>query len=158
MKPTADLCDLYEDQVAVLPSVFRSYGGKNKFYGSIVTIKTLDDNSLVRQTLEQEGLGRILFVDGQASMNCALLGDRLAELAIRNGWAGVVVNGCIRDSHEIGTMPIGVMARGTNPRKSQKRGAGDLNETLVIEGVTVSPGQYLYADDDGILISQELLI
>lgn len=158
MKTTADLCDIYGKQIEVLPPIFRHYGGKRMFYGSVVTVRTFDDNSLVRSTLEQEGLGRILVVDGGGSNNCALLGDQLAELAIRGGWAGLLINGCVRDSREIRTMSLGIMARATHPRKSVKAGRGEKDVDLLIEGISVKPGNYLYADEDGVVISSESLV
>ncbi|MFW7380794.1 MAG: ribonuclease E activity regulator RraA [Oligoflexus sp.] len=158
MKATADLCDLFEDRVVVLAPLFRHFGGARQFHGPIVTVRVRDDNSMVRKQLETEGLGRVLFVDGHGSTKCALLGDQLAELAIRNGWAGVIVNGCIRDSAEIRNMPLGVMARATHPCKSQKRNSGETQVPVQIEGVELRPGQFLYADDDGIVISSEELL
>lgn len=157
MKSLADLCDLYEDRVQVIAPIFRHFGGKKRFFGQVTTLRVRDDNSLVRQTLEQEGLGRVLVVDGGGSLNCALLGDRLAELAINNGWSGIVINGCIRDSKEILSMPVGVMARATHPRRSKKNGLGESQIAIQIEGLEIRPKQFLYADEDGLLVSNEAL-
>lgn len=151
---TADLCDKYEDAVQVVePIGFRHFGGRTAFSGKIATIKAFEDNSLVRSTLETAGEGQVLVVDGGGSMRCAMVGDQLALLAVKNGWAGIVVFGCIRDSAAIGEMPVGVMALGTNPRKSVKRNSGERGLPLRFAGTTFSEGSYLYADADGIIVS-----
>ncbi len=154
---TADLCDANEDKVKVVAPMFRSYGGATAFAGPITTLKVFEDNTLVRNTLETPGQGRVLVVDGGGSMRCALVGDQLAVLAVNNGWAGIVVYGCIRDSKAIGTMNVGVFALGTNPRKSVKKGIGESDLVVTFGGVDFVPGHYAYADEDGIIVSASQL-
>lgn len=154
---TADLCDAHDERVAVVTPMFRSYGGLTSFGGPIATLKVHEDNSLVRSALETPGRGRVLVVDGGGSMRCALVGDQLAVLAVNNGWAGIVVYGCIRDSQAIGQLRIGVMALGTHPRKSIKKGVGDADLPVHFGGVSFGPGHYLVADGDGIIISEQPL-
>ena len=159
---TTDLCDdhplLLEDgRLAVLPPVFRHFGQHVTFSGRVTTLKVFEDNALVRSTLEAPGNGNVLVVDGGASMRRALVGGQLALLAQDNGWAGIVVDGCVRDSDEINACEVGVRALGTHPRKSAKQGAGDRNIRVLIAGVPVSPGDWIYADADGILVAQQKL-
>lgn len=151
---TTDLCDAHEGKLRVLTPMFRSYGRNVAFSGQIATVKVHEDNVLVRQALSQDGKGKVLVVDGGGSMRCALVGDQLAELAHTNGWRGVIVYGCIRDSAAINGIAIGVRALNTNPLKSVKKGAGDSNVPVSFGGVTFSPGHYLYADEDGIVVSE----
>lgn len=155
---TADLYDDHSDQVVCVEPMFRSYGATSRFWGPITTLKVYEDNSLVRETLAQPGQGGVLVVDGGGSLRCALVGDRLAQLAIDQGWHGMVVYGCIRDSAIIDEMPIGVRALNTTPVKSVKRGVGLRDEVVVFGGVTFHPGAYLYADRDGILLSEQALL
>ena len=131
----------------------QSFGRKTRFSGPISTVKCFEDNSLVRAALEEHGNGRVLVVDGGASIRCALVGDKLAELGMNNGWAGLVVHGCIRDSAVVSTLVIGIKALGTNPRRSVKKGEGERDIPLVFGDATFKPGDYLYSDDDGILLS-----
>ena len=154
---TADLYDQYEHRVQVLTPMLSDYGGKRRFFGPIATVKVFEDNSLVRTALEEPGAGKVLVIDGGGSLRCALVGDKLAELASRNGWTGLVVYGCIRDAAAIATIPIGLKAVNTNPRKSFKQGAGDRDTPVQFAGVTFTPGWYLYADEDGVLISEQSL-
>ncbi|MFO1435023.1 MAG: ribonuclease E activity regulator RraA [Gammaproteobacteria bacterium] len=155
---TPDLYDANENDVQVAEPIFRSYGGATRFSGAIATLKLHEDNSLVRATLETPGDDKVLVIDGGGSLRCALVGDQLAVLAIKNGWRGVIVNGCIRDSVEIGRMQIGIKALNTNPRKSVKKGAGDRDTAVTFAGVTFRPGEYVYSDEDGILISARPLV
>jgi regulator of ribonuclease activity A len=156
---TADLYDAHEGKVKVAEPMFRTYGGKGKFYGEIVTIKCHEDNSLVGQTLkEKNGKGKVLVVDGGGSLRCALVGDQLAEKAMANEWEGIIVYGCVRDSGMINDMEIGIRALNTNPVKSVKRGTGVFNEPVTFAGITFRPGSYVYADEDGILVSDNLLV
>lgn len=155
---TPDLYDQFEAKVHTVAPMFSDYGGTREFHGSISTVKVHEDNSLVRAALEEPGNGRVLVVDGGGSLRCALVGDLLAELGRKNGWAGIVVYGCIRDSAVIGGIAIGVKALNTNPRKSVKRGHGDRDIPVTFGNVTFAPGHYLYADQDGILVSAEKLI
>lgn len=154
---TTDLCDEFSERLQVAEPVFGDYGGEIMFSGSITTLKVFEDNSLVRTVLEEPGGGRVLVVDGGGSMRCALLGDQLAELAEENDWAGVVVNGCIRDSSPISEIPIGVKALGVHPLKSVKRGVGERDIPVRFAGVTFKPGHYLYADEDGLLVAEQPL-
>ncbi|NMG44275.1 ribonuclease E activity regulator RraA [Aromatoleum toluvorans] len=155
---TADLCDAHEGKLRVVSPMFRSYGGRPSFGGEIATLKVFEDNSLVRTALEGPGNGRVLVIDGGASMRCALVGDQLALLGVKNGWAGVIVYGCIRDSKAIGGMDLGVFALGTHPQKSIKKGAGDKDLPVTFGGVTFAPGQFVYADEDGVVVSESALL
>lgn len=155
---TADLCDAHEGKLRVVSPMFRSYGGRAAFGGQIATLKVFEDNSLVRTALEGPGEGRVLVIDGGASMRCALVGDQLALLGVKNGWAGVIVYGCIRDSRAIGAMELGVFALGTHPQKSIKKGAGDANIAVTFGGVTFVPGHFIYADEDGVVVSETPLL
>jgi regulator of ribonuclease activity A len=153
---TADLCDAHPD-VQIIPLPFRDLGARIAFHGPVRTVKVQDDNSLVRQALEEKGHGAVLVVDGGASNRVALLGDQLAVLAVRNGWEGVVVNGCVRDSALLGQMEVGVKALGTCPRKSAKGGAGERDVPVTLGGVRIEAGHFLYADADGIIVSSHKL-
>jgi regulator of ribonuclease activity A len=160
---TADLCDTHEDllndgQLRVVESMFLSYGERAAFNGPIATLKLFEDNGLVRQTLESPGNGRVLVIDGGGSLRRALVGDQLAALALKNGWGGIVVNGCIRDALAIGTMDIGILALDTHPRKTAKKGQGESNVAVTFGGVTFRPDEWLYADEDGVLVSAVPLI
>lgn len=152
---TADLYDEHEEKLQIASPIFKDYGGNLKFCGPVSTVSVFEDNSLVRDALEEPGEGRVLVVDGGASLNCALVGDMLAELAKKNGWAGIIVNGCIRDSAVIANIDIGVKALNTNPRKSVKKGIGERDVSVDFADVIISPGDYIYADEDGIVISDE---
>lgn len=155
---TPDLCDTYPDLVRVVTPMFKNYGGRSAFSGAIVTVKCLEDNSLVKAQVHEVGHGRVLVVDGGGSMRCALLGDLLAAKAVDNDWAGLVIYGCIRDVDDIGTMDIGVQALGTIPIKSVRKGQGELNVPLIFGGVTFHPGHYLYADNNGIIVASQKLM
>jgi len=155
---TADLYDDHSQKLSVVDPGYKMIGLKACFGGEIVTIKCHEDNSMVRETLGTDGNGKILVVDGGGSMRCALVGDRLAQKAIDNGWEGIIVNGCIRDSMLIDEMAIGIKMLNTNPAKSIKRGVGLLNEIVQFSGVTFKPGSYAYADRDGIVVCDEKLV
>jgi regulator of ribonuclease activity A len=150
---TADLSDAHpEAQVA--EGTLRDFGGVIAFHGPAVTLKVFEDNALVRELLEEAGGGRILVVDGGGSLRCALVGGNLAALAARNGWAGLIINGCVRDSAEIGSLAVGVKALGTSPRKSDKGQYGGQRRLPVrFAGVTFETGFWVYADRDGILVA-----
>lgn len=159
---TADLLDENEDkvrtgQVRIVAPMFRSFGKRSSFSGPITTLKLFEDNSLVRKALESPGNGRVLVVDGGGSKRCALVGDQLAQLGVKNGWAGIVVYGCIRDSRAIGGMDIGVFAIATHPLKSIKMGVGEFDIPVSFGGVTFAPGHYLYADEDGVIVAETAL-
>lgn len=159
---TADLCDRHEEklrigQVRVVAPLFRSFGGRSSFHGQIATLKLFEDNSYVRKALEQPGAGRVLVIDGGGSLRRALVGDQLAALGVKNGWSGIVVHGCIRDSAAIAGMDIGVFALGTHPQKTDKKNVGEADVAVSIGGTTIRPGEWLYADGDGILIAESTL-
>ncbi|MED6327892.1 MAG: ribonuclease E activity regulator RraA [Actinomycetota bacterium] len=151
--PTADLCDDYDD-VRVLSGGFASYGGTETFRGPVTTLSVFEDNSLVRDALEEPGEGRVLVVAGRGSERCALVGGKLGILAADNGWAGIVVDGCVRDAAELREAPVGIRARGTCPRKSVKCGQGDRDVPVTVAGVDLEPGMWLWADDDGIVVAE----
>jgi len=155
---TADLCDAHEGKIRAVSPMFRSFGGRRAFGGPIATLKIFEDNSLVRTALEQPGEGRILVIDGGGSMRCALVGDQLALLGVKNGWAGVIVYGCIRDSRPIAEMDLGVFALATHPMKTVKRGVGEADVPVSFGGVTFAPGQHVYADEDGVIVSETPLL
>lgn len=159
---TPDLCDEFEAElgktVRVVAPMFQPYGASTSFSGEIVTLKIFEDNSLVREAFAENGKGKVLVIDGGGSLRCALVGDQLAILAQKNGWEGTVVYGCIRDSGDINGIAIGVRALNTHPQKSIKKGAGDKNIAVTFGGVTFNPGEWLYADEDGILVSTKPLI
>lgn len=155
---TADLCDKYTEKLQVAEPIFIDFGGVSAFEGEIHTLKVFEDNTLVRAALEQNGTGKVLVVDGGGSFRCALVGDNLASLAIDNNWRGIIIFGCIRDSRQIAEMEIGVKALNTNPTKSMKRNEGQENIDVRFAGVDFRPGNYLYADEDGIVVSKFQLI
>ncbi|AUX46207.1 ribonuclease [Sorangium cellulosum] len=154
---TTDLCDEHPEAVLVSDPIFRDYGGARLFHGRVVTVKVHEDNVLVRKTLEGPGEGRVLVVDGGGSLRCALLGDNLAAIAHQNGWAGLVVYGCVRDTEAIAGIPIGVKALATHPRKSGKQGAGERDIPVTFGGITYVPGGFVYADHDGLIHMKEPL-
>lgn len=159
---TCDICDANEDKIAagtlaVLPPVFQSFGKQKAFAGPARTLKVFEDNVLVRAALETPGDGHVLVVDGGGSLRCALVGGNLGVLAEKNGWAGIVVNGCIRDSEEINDCNIGVRALATHPQRSIRKGVGEKDIQVSIAGVTVKPGNWIYADADGVLVAAEKL-
>jgi len=154
---TADLYDEYGGKLQIASPMFNDYGGNLKFCGPASTVKVFEDNSMVRAALEEPGEGRVLVIDGGASLKCALLGDMLVELGKDNDWAGIIVYGCIRDSAVIANISIGVKALNTNPRKSVKKGVGERDVAVDFADVIISPGDYIYADEDGIIISSERL-
>ena len=153
---TPDLCDAYPEVEVVTP-MFKNYGGIKNFGGEIVTVKCFEDNSIVKEQVGLPGEGKVIVVDGGGSMRNALLGDMLAEKAAANGWAGLVIYGCIRDVDAIGETALGVQALGTHPRKTDKRGLGDLNVPVTFGGVTFKTGQFVYADNNGVIVSDKAL-
>ncbi|MDB5282645.1 MAG: S-adenosylmethionine:2-demethylmenaquinone methyltransferase [Bacteroidota bacterium] len=155
---TTDLCDVNADKVRVVEPGFSDFGGRADFYGIIHTVKCFEDNSFVRKALESDGDGKVLVVDGGGSTRCALLGDMLGELGVKNNWNGIIVYGCIRDSAAIATLDIGVKALDTVPLKSNKRNEGQENIPVRFGGVEFVPGEFIYCDEDGIIVSTENLI
>lgn len=164
MQPvTTDLCDANEARLAagtlrVLEPVFRHFGWKERFSGPAATLKIFEDNTLVRSALEEPGAGRVLVIDGGGSRRCALVGGNLGVLAQQNGWAGIVVHGCVRDTEELAACEIGVMALAAHPRKSDKRGAGQRDIAVDLLGTRVELGHWIYADADGVLVSDTPLL
>lgn len=148
-----DLCDAFADEVAVLEPMFSDFGGVDAFGGPVVTVKCFEDNSLVAEQVALPGKGRVLVVDGGGSMRCALLGDNLAQKAADQGWAGILVYGCVRDVEILADIRVGVQALAAHPRKSVKKGIGELDVAVTFAGVTIRPGDYLYADANGVLCS-----
>lgn len=150
---TADLCDGFEQLVQVAEPILRDYGGTVAFGGPIATVSVQEDNTSVRALLEQDGAGRVLVVNGGGSLECALVGDNLARIAIDHGWAGILIFGCVRDSAALRTMPIGIKALATMPRRSAKKSPGVVQTVTAFAGITFVPGHYLYADADGVIVS-----
>lgn len=150
---TPDLADEHPERVRSLELQFRSFGLRQRFAGPVVTMQCFEDNSRVKEAVGQPGDGRVIVVDGGGSLRRALLGDMLAAAAAQNGWAGLVISGAVRDVDEIDTIDIGVLALGTCPLKTAKLGAGQRDVPIRIGGVDIAPGEYLYADRNGVLIS-----
>lgn len=159
---TPDLCDQFENELGktlrVVAPMFQRYGARTSFSGEIVTLKIFEDNSLVREAFAENGKGKVLVIDGGGSLRCALVGDQLAILAQKNGWEGAIVYGCIRDSADINDIDIGVRALNTHPQKSIKKGVGDRNINVTFGGVTFVPGEFVYADEDGVIVSEKALV
>lgn len=154
---TADLCDDYSNELQIIGSAFRSYGKRTSFSGPIETVKVFEDNVLVKGALETIPAGSVLVVDGGGSFRCALLGDRLGEIAQERGLAGIIINGCVRDSAELAQLDVGIFALGTNPLKSKKEGKGEQNISLSFLSANWNPGDYVYADEDGVVIAERKL-
>ncbi|NMP31801.1 putative 4-hydroxy-4-methyl-2-oxoglutarate aldolase [Thalassotalea sp. M1531] len=152
-----DLCDEYPNEVCVFEAQFQHYGKHQVFFGQAVTVKCFEDNSVVKALVNTPGNGRVIVVDGGGSMRRALLGDMLAEAAVANGWAGLVINGCIRDVTTINTLNIGVKALGTTPIKTEKRNIGDQDICIRFSGVNIKPNDWIYADQNGVLVSEKQL-
>ena len=155
---TADLCDEFGSLVLVAEPLFKDYGGIGSFCGQIATVKVFEDNVLVRDALEAEGGGRVLVVDGGGSARCALLGDKLARMAHERGWTGLVINGGVRDCAELARVPVGGKALHAVPRRSGKEGVGDRDVSVSFAGIQFRPGEYLYADADGIVVAERDLL
>lgn len=150
---TADLFDQHEALVASCETQFRQFGGLRAFSGSIATVRCFQDNVLLKQALSKPGGGKVLVVDGGGSLGTALVGDVIAGLGATNGWSGLIIFGAVRDTVALAKLPLGVKALGSNPKKSRKVGAGEVDVPVSFGGVTFTPGQWLYSDDDGILVS-----
>lgn len=159
---TCDLCDGFKNDSSgdfrVLPPVFRDFGAVRVFCGSVVTVKCFEDNSLVKTLVDSAGEGRVLVVDGGGSLRRALLGGNLSAAAVRNGWAGVVIDGCVRDVAELATHQVGIRALASMPLPTEKRNEGQRDVVVQIQGVWVRPGDWLYADADGIVVSAKPLV
>jgi len=158
---TCDFCDAYKGDDSgsfrVLPGVFRSYGGSARFAGPVSTIKCFEDNSLVKAAVESAGQGRVLVVDGAGSLRRALLGGNLAAAAAKNGWAGLLIEGCVRDLAELSAAPVGILALGHVPMPTDRKGQGLADVALHIQGVDIRPGDWLYADADGVVVANRPL-
>ncbi len=153
-----DLCDKHADEIHVVEPLFSPFGGATVFAGPIRTIKCFEDNSLVAERVREPGKGAVLVIDGGGSLRCALVGDNLARLAADNGWSGIVVNGCVRDVDELADMEIGIYALACHPLRSVKRNEGQRDLAVDFGGVRFEPGHYLYADNNGILVSARDLL
>ncbi|GGO17612.1 ribonuclease E activity regulator RraA [Microbispora bryophytorum] len=154
---TADLYDAHGDALRSCVTQFRSYGSRTRFSGQIATVRCLEDNALVKQVLATPGEGRVLVADGGGSLRTALLGDMIATSAVENRWAGVVINGAVRDTAALTRLDLGIKALGVNPRKSAKTGLGEIDVPVNFGDVSFPPGAWLYSDEDGILVSDQRL-
>ena len=158
---TCDLCDAHKTDTdgafRVLPPVFHDYGARRKFCGPVVTVKCFEDNTPVKAAVESPGQGRVLVVDGGGSLRRALLGGNLGAAAAKNGWAGVVIDGCVRDTAELATQAVGIRALAAMPLPTEKRKQGQSQVAVQIQGVWVRPGDWLYADEDGIVVADRAL-
>ncbi|MFC4050419.1 ribonuclease E activity regulator RraA [Actinomadura syzygii] len=150
---TADLIDDFGDELRSCETQFRLYGGRTAFAGRVATVRCHRDNGLVKRLLNTPGEGRVLVVDGAGSLASALLGDMIAGAAVANGWSGAVVHGAVRDVAALRALDLGVKALGSNPRKSAKDGAGEVDVPVVFGGVEFGPGDWLYSDEDGIVVA-----
>ncbi len=159
---TCDLCDAHKSDTSgafrVLPPVFRDFGAVRAFCGPVSTVKCFEDNSLVKAAVDAPGEGRVLVVDGGGSLRRALLGGNLGAAAARNGWAGVLIDGCVRDVTELATHPVGIRALATMPLPTEKRNEGQRDVAVQVQGVWVRPGDWLYADADGIVVASQRLV
>ena len=156
-KALADLYDEHGEALRVAAPLFHDYGANIQFEGPVCILKVFEDNTLVRAMLEKPGEGRVLVVDGGGSLRCALVGDQLGELAVKNAWAGLVVYGCVRDVEALLQLPVGIKALGSNPRKSVRRGEGVQDILVRFAEICIQPGDYLYADRDGIIVADHKL-
>lgn len=151
-RATADLVDDIGPDVRSCDLQLHQYGGRTLFAGTISTVKCFQDNALLKSVLSEPGEGKVLVIDGDASIHTALVGDVIAELGRSNGWAGLIINGAVRDASTLRTLDIGIKALGTNPRKSTKTGDGQRDVAVTFGGVTFIPGEVAYSDDDGIVV------
>ncbi len=155
---TADLFDNHADELDVCAPIFRDFGGHTDFCGPIRTLKIFESFGLTKSILATDGKGHVLVIDGGGSLRCAMLGDKLAQLAIDHNWKGILINGCVRDSAAISKLSIGVKALATNPTRPSPEGEGQLNVPVRFAGVTFHPGHFLYADADGVVLSEHDLV
>ena len=153
---TPDLSDAYPDTQALAP-ILKNLGGKKTFWGKIETLQCPDDNSFVKELLNTQGKGKVLVVDANGISTVALLGDMIAEAGVNNNWSGIVINGYVRDIDILGKLDIGVQALGTMPVRSEKKNQGQLGIDITFGGITFSRGNYIYADNNGLLLSKEEL-
>lgn len=155
---TPDLCDDFENDISIAEPLFKSFGQIAGFCGEISTIKCFEDNSRVRDAVAEPGTGKVLVIDGQGSLRRALLGDMLAAKAVSNGWAGIIINGCLRDVDEINAMPLGVKALVAHPQKTDKKGIGERDIPVTFAGICWQPGYFVYSDNNGIIVSDKNLL
>lgn len=155
---TCDLCDDHPDDVRVCEPMFGSFGGREAFGGEIVTVKCHEDNSRVKELLATPGKGKVLVVDGGGSLRCALMGDMIGESAVQNGWEGVIIYGCVRDVDALAELDLGVHAVAAIPLKSMRKGVGETGLAITFGGVTFVQGQYVYADNNGVIVSAKKLV
>lgn len=153
-----DLFDHHSEQLQLAKPLFNDYGGKTIFSGEIVTVSCFNDNSKVKELVATNGTGKVMVVDGKASLTHALLGDMLAEKAVSNGWQAIVINGCIRDAGTIATLPLAVKALGCNPIKTEKLGVGEIDINIHFAGLDFKAGQFIYGDANGLAISEKKLV
>jgi regulator of ribonuclease activity A len=151
-RPTADLVDEIGPDVRSCDLQFTQYGGKSEFAGPLTTVRCFQDNALLKSVLSEPGNGGVLVIDGDGSLHTALVGDLIAGLGVDNDWAGLIINGAVRDAAALSTLPIGIKALGTNPRKSNKTGDGQRDVAVEFGGVVFAPGEIAYSDDDGIVV------
>lgn len=153
---TCDLCDAHRSDTSgnlrVMPPVFRAFGSKTRFSGAVVTLRCFEDNVRIKAALDLPGEGRVLVVDGGASLRFALVGGNIGAAAARNGWAGVLVNGCVRDVAELAALPVGILALASMPMPTEKRGEGMQDVPVLVQGHWVRPGDWLVADEDGVIV------
>jgi regulator of ribonuclease activity A len=154
---TPDLCDDNPESVCVLAPMLKNFGGKKAFGGEIVTVKCFEDNSLVKEHAGNDGSGKVMLVDGGGSLRCALLGDMIAENAVKHKWEGIVIYGCVRDVDALAELDLGVQALASIPIKSNRKGRGDLNVDVTFGGVTFKAGEFIYADNNGVIVSDKKL-
>lgn len=152
---TTDLYDANEIEVQVCKPLFQSYGKEKQFYGKMETVKVKDDNVLVKRAIETVSGGTVLVVDGEGSTNCALLGDNLANIARKRNLAGIIIYGCVRDCAELRNIELGILAIATMPKRSVKEGKGETNIPLSFGGVSWIPGNYVYVDEDGVIVCEK---
>ncbi|MEM8573913.1 MAG: ribonuclease E activity regulator RraA [Pseudomonadota bacterium] len=152
LRSTCDLYDKYLDEVRVPEPVFDDFGGRIRFRGTAETVKCFEDNSRIKDLVATGGRGKVLVVDAGGSVRCAVLGDFVAGEALKNGWEGIVVYGCVRDSAALAELGIGIKALGLNPRKSVRRGEGNTGLRISFVGIYVDPGDVIVADEDGIVV------
>jgi regulator of ribonuclease activity A len=158
---TCDLCDAHQADASgalrVLPPLYRDFGGASRFAGPIATVKCHEDNSRVREAVNEPGAGRVLVIDGGGSLRCALVGGNLGQLAKDNGWEGILINGCVRDTRELAECDIGIHALAVHPRKSIKQNVGHRDVGVQMPGAFIQAGEWIYADEDGVLVSKDKL-
>lgn len=154
---TPDLCDANPEDVRVLAPILKNFGAKKQFCGEIVTVKCFEDNTFIKEHMANDGTGKVMVVDGGGSLRCALLGDLIAANGVKNNWEGIVIYGCVRDVDALATINLGVQALASIPIKSNRQGRGDLNIDVTFGGITFKAGEYVYADNNGVIISRNPL-